>query len=356
VNLVLVDLETVLNRLQAEERVWSKRLAELENSVRSFEDLDRPQYEQWLRLELGPILQTIEELYSRVQERRIFARRIVELSEKHGLHPREALFLVMEADLRSTEERERRKAEKESDSESDEKTKKSDSETKKDPWSADEIEARRRAKKETKREARREKFQDKAQAKAEEKLREEASAPGARTQSARAKPEDKTRHQIITLYRTLVRRLHPDSPEIIRSISPSRLSAIWYEVQEAYTKKSLERMLAIAAWLEENTFGAENFSLAQSALTVSERYDRMKSIEKSCERIQKKINHLVDHPAWDFTALTAQAKKKLRVAASQEAGEELGKVQEILAELGDFIDSIGPPRPPKGNKIRRRER
>ena len=53
---VLTDMQQLLRRLAIEEDDQRRDLARREDRLRRFEDLERPAYESWLRLEIGPIV------------------------------------------------------------------------------------------------------------------------------------------------------------------------------------------------------------------------------------------------------------------------------------------------------------
>lgn len=72
---VLTDLQDLRRRLAIEEDHQRRDLARLEDRLRRFEDNDRPAYERWLRLELGPILTTPAELSAELRLQRMIAER-----------------------------------------------------------------------------------------------------------------------------------------------------------------------------------------------------------------------------------------------------------------------------------------
>jgi len=210
---VLSDLQALLRRLASDERDRVRELASLESRIRRFEDVERPAYERWRYLAFGPSLSVLQELYDAVQARRALAQRVMALVEREDLRPREALYVASHGASADTHRRGRV-----------------------DP---DAVEARRRAKRERKRERRKE-------ATREQRASTETSG---RIRAARTS-DTAASLRIVTLYRALARRLHPDSPTAIRSLDATRIRTLWCEVQSAYEGRSLERLLAISAWLE----------------------------------------------------------------------------------------------------------
>jgi len=302
-----VDLQSLLERLAREDQRLMHRLAELEDRIRKFEDFERPSYDEWIRLELGPQLMTLEELHQRIYERRILAQRVNDLIEGEGMHPREALYIALGkgADPR-TEKKTKSKSE--------------------GAWDEDEIEARRRAKIEAKRAARRQDKKEQKEIKKEGRL-----AP--------------LKGGLVSLYRALARRLHPDSAHLVQGLPAYRVLSLWMEVQTAYDSGNSERLLAITAWLSENT--NEDLSSESPSSSFSERYEKIRSMKKSISRLEEKVSQLGTHPAWKFGDVRSSARRKIRQRAARELEDELARTQEVMDLLDDFIESIGPPRPPK---------
>jgi hypothetical protein len=304
-------LDALLRRLTLEERELARKLAELEDQVRQFEDVDRPAYEAWLSLEFGPELSRLEELYSEIRALRLRVQRIEELIDHNGLHPREALYV---ADRRKDGET-------------------GGSSTEED--SRDEAQARRKARKEAKREARRESKKERRRA---EKEREAGRRPENPASTA-------PRRKLVTLYRSLARKLHPDSSEFVSSDLAQRL---WLDVQAAYERADYERLLSIATWLDQE--GGGSGDPGTSARTVSERRERIRALGISRYRLQKSAARLTEHPAWGFVSRPAKgsgARAKLRKRVARELEQELERAQDALAAYEDFIESIGPPRRPR---------
>jgi hypothetical protein len=280
------------------DRELATLLASLEDRIRNFETGDKPAYENWLRVELGPFFSVLDELAEKIHARRILAHRVNSLVQNEGLHPREALFLAMNGN--ETEE----------------------ASPKKNGFDAEEIEARRRAKIESKRARRR---AEKKEAK-REKVREE---------------EKPTKNRLVSIYRSLARMLHPDSP--LAEKNPRALS-LWYEVQAAYDGGNLDRLLSISAWLSSKG------ERPQEVLTTNERMERIRAMKRSIVKLETTLKNLSLHVAWQFRKKLGNEKKKLRKRAARELEEEVARTQEVLDMLEDFIDSIGPAKEPSKKK------
>src|SRR6185503_2238082 len=187
---VLSDLHALLRRLALDEHDRVRELASLENRIRRFEDVERPAYDRWRRLAFGPSLSALQTLYDEVHARRAVARRVMELVERRHLRPREALYVATHpasADMHEP-----------------------------GGADADAVEARRRAKRERKRDERKQAMHEKR-----------ASNEAPRGTPAAGANDTAASLRIVTLYRALARRLHPDSPTAIRSLDTARIRTVW---------------------------------------------------------------------------------------------------------------------------------
>lgn len=111
--------------------------------------------------------------------------------------------------------------------------------------------------------------------------------PERQTDAAPPKPEQS---RIKELYRQLVRRLHPDT----RAESDAEVSAVWHEVQEAYSDGNVERLEMLLAMtdLQENATG-EHTSLFQMRSVLAE-------LRRSYNALQRNLRDAKSDPAWNF--------------------------------------------------------
>lgn len=323
------DAQRLRARLAIEERDLLEQLAALEGRVRRFADVERPAYASWRRLEFGPLLATLQELSDELRMRSLLADRLRALVELHGLHPREALHRLTNPAASSGR-------------------------AAGDAFDPDELEARRRAKLERKRAQRREaRRAERAAARSAE------PQPPAAATRATARPT-----RVVDLYRALARRIHPDSPSALRTLEPVRLGALWADVQGAYEAGSLERLLAISAWVEtlgeaeagggapSARFAASGASERGTLLSFSERYGRLRALRRSQRAVERKLTELRADPAWDFAAPRPSARRKLARQARAAIDDETARVRQALQELDEFFAAIGPPRPPRPGRRR----
>jgi DnaJ-class molecular chaperone len=105
------------------------------------------------------------------------------------------------------------------------------------------------------------------------------------------------------LYRTLVRRLHPD----LRAGGNATVSALWHEVQEAYAASDVARMEILLALgdIEANRIGAGT-SLSQMRSVLAE-------LERASRALQKSLLEAQGEDAWNFARTGSDADLRLRV-------------------------------------------
>jgi hypothetical protein len=335
---VLVDMDALLARLTREEGELMRTLASLEERIRQFEGVERPAFDEWLRIELGPRFSAFEELIEQLRLKEFLARRTAELVNQEGYHPREALYLAT-AQVEPTASQEGAQDFHESEADPVGSGPKRSGQS---SWDPDEVEARRSAKREAKRDARR-------SAKREARGRQGADgANGAHgASSALGASAESARRKLVAVYRSLARRLHPDSPV---AIGGDRGRKLWLEVQVAYEAGQLERLLAVAAWIEEAApagVGEPLSSGRKPGASFSERYERLRSFRKAHAKLQGDLELFSTHPAWGFGSARGSDRRKLLKRAARELDEEMARAQNAFAELDDFLTTIGKPRAPK---------
>ena len=112
------------------------------------------------------------------------------------------------------------------------------------------------------------------------------------------------------LYRTLVRRLHPD----LRGDGSAAVSALWHEVQEAYAASDVARMEILLALCE---IGANPMSddttLSQMRAVFAELTRALGALEMNLEEAERE-------DAWDFARLGATDDLRARVERELKSG------------------------------------
>jgi hypothetical protein len=111
------------------------------------------------------------------------------------------------------------------------------------------------------------------------------------------------------LYRQLVRRLHPDT----KADGDTEASAIWHEVQDAYSTGNVERLEMLLAMtdLQANATG-EHTSLSQLRSVLAE-------LRRSFNALQRNLRAAKKDPAWNFCALTDHSALEKRVRRELES-------------------------------------
>lgn len=301
---VASDLPALLTRLEAEDRARREGLAGLEARLRTFEDVERPAYDRWLRQHLGPALSGLDALKETLRGRRATVERVLALADLEGWQPHEALYVVLHpAEAAPTARRDRV-----------------------DP---DEVAARRRAKVERKR----------AERKAARRAQRDAE-PATTTGSPAA---EVTRARRVSVFRAVARRLHPDSPTVVRFLEPSRARTLWVEAHVAYAAGNLDRLLSIATWLDAEDGGPD----AVVPPSLSERYERLRALERSIRVAERRIAELAVDPAWEFSSRSAKDRRRTLAAVAKALDEERDAVEAALRDADADIAALGSPRPPR---------
>lgn len=111
------------------------------------------------------------------------------------------------------------------------------------------------------------------------------------------------------LYRLLVRRLHPDT----KADNDTAVSAIWHEVQEAYSDGNVERLEMLLAMtdLQANATG-EHTSLSQMRSVLAE-------LRRSFNALQRNLRAAKKDPAWNFCGLVDRSALEKRVRSELES-------------------------------------
>jgi len=118
-----------------------------------------------------------------------------------------------------------------------------------------------------------------------------------------AEEEEKKDARVKTLYRVLVRRLHPD----LRDDASTEVSGLWHEVQEAYGAGDvahLEILLALID-IESNGTSAQT-SVSQMRATLAE-------LERATRALEKSLLEAEGEDAWDFAQRGPNEDLRLRL-------------------------------------------
>jgi hypothetical protein len=175
-----------------------------------------------------------------------------------------------------------------------------------------------------------------------------ASVFGARSEAApNAEPAedsrpngqaDTERSRLKSLYRRLVRQLHPD----LQADGDSTVSALWHEVQEAYAAGNVERLETLLALseLESDKLGAQT--------TLSQMRAVLKELKTALRNLQRSVRAVLLDDAWDFARRGATAAIQLRIQDELEA--TVAERRQRLTALNEIIVSWSRPSAPKGRR------
>ena len=142
--------------------------------------------------------------------------------------------------------------------------------------------------------------------------------PPSRAQPAPPKTEQA---RIKEIYRVLVRRLHPDT----RVDSDAEISALWHEVQEAYSHGNLERLEMLLALTDIQSNGAgEHTSLFQMRSVLRELRRSFSALQRSLKAGKREL-------AWNFVRTTDRTILQARLQRQFDA--DLAAQQESLREM-----------------------
>jgi hypothetical protein len=105
------------------------------------------------------------------------------------------------------------------------------------------------------------------------------------------------------LYRTLVRRLHPD----LRADGSADVSALWHEVQEAYAAGDVAQMEILLALcdIQADALG-EGTTVSKMRLVLSE-------LQHSIRALEKMLREAEGEDAWNFARSGPNEELKVRV-------------------------------------------
>jgi len=109
--------------------------------------------------------------------------------------------------------------------------------------------------------------------------------------------------RIKELYRTLVRRLHPD----LRADGNAAVSSLWHEVQEAYLASDVARMEILLALSD---IAANHMN---DATSLAQMHSVLAELERALYALEKSLLEAEGEDAWNFARTGPDADLRLRV-------------------------------------------
>ncbi len=225
---------------------------------------DEPQYQQWFNATFAIQLSNIRTLYTRLTELDLIVYQVQQTVEATDCDPLDAYESILEQRSRADEEKAASDEAKASGRDDD---------------TGDERDHQGFA--------------------GQDHTSHEDEYGRSKTTSKKARGPTAQIEQIKTIYRTLVRKLHPDlNPDVTET-----QRELWFEVQQAYSDQDLARLEMILAKHESDEEGSgevgdESFIGKIQSLTRLRLL--LKSLAKKIKKTQRALSQAKRAPAWDF--------------------------------------------------------
>lgn len=125
-----------------------------------------------------------------------------------------------------------------------------------------------------------------------------------------------------SLYRQLVRRLHPD----IRKIHTSQMDSLWFDAQQAYLGENHSELEKISLLCDAEECFADSEPTVSMLIRVSDYLEQKRS------QLDRELNHFKNQPAWGFSKNREDRRRKGSIAKLRKGYElELAQAKEELA-------------------------
>jgi hypothetical protein len=140
--------------------------------------------------------------------------------------------------------------------------------------------------------------------------------------------------RIKEVYRTLVRRLHPD----LRADGDATVSAKWHEVQEAYEARNLDRLETLLAVTEMESGASSRASLSQIRGALAD-------FNRALRAIQRSLREAKRDPAWGFTQnpYSRSVEKQIRRELEESLSHQRAELADLKATIEDWSRPWRPP-------------
>jgi hypothetical protein len=140
--------------------------------------------------------------------------------------------------------------------------------------------------------------------------------------------------RIKEVYRTLVRRLHPD----LRADGDATVSAKWHEVQEAYEARNLDRLETLLAVTEMESGASGRASLSQIRGALAD-------FNRALRAIQRSLREAKGDPAWGFTQnpYSSSMEKHIRRELEESLSHQRAELADLKATIEDWSRPWRPP-------------
>ena len=301
VALIAVDGAAIRAKINREYENARKEMEKLRSQLRRFQEKDQPAFKRWLHGKLGPLLTLCRELEQKIAAQEMLLFQVEETSFFSGISPKKAYERVM----REKERTGRAPTEEEGEA----RTEKGRGHKKK-PGN-------------TGRGGQDDSFGDQAD--------DDFAFPWAEP----PKVAPQTSARLKELYRTVVRKLHPD----LQTEMTAQKAEWWHQAQAAYEKGDTDQLEIILFFCERE----EPQTIRNTSLSILQRITR--ALRNSLRPLRSQLRQLQRDPAWNFAGkqapeLVALA-RDLKAQLEQDTAEMKAQLAEIEEELADLKTQKG---------------
>ena len=337
--LIRLDTFTIRKKALAEYRKAELALALLKEQLKRYHEKDKPGFRSWLHQQFGSLLTRQRELEQAYSQKCALVFEIQELCETEDLSELEAYRKVMwrrahpleaEQEDRKREEEERKRSRAEFSDEDDD-----DSDFDWDTGGD--------------RQDREEQFDSIPDDEWDEFAEFHETVTGRRPSRRARKEETQDGKSAKELYRTIVRRLHPDHHG---AMSDARKN-LWHEAQEAYRRRDVSALYNILARCDNGEAGLGH----HSPVSLIQRLTAQ--LKKACQTTRREVGQLKRDVAWDYRTRMQNPRFSRQVKMDIEEG--IRRTQADLCELEDMLAEFErraerPARAPGKPRSKRRPR
>jgi hypothetical protein len=300
-DLILIDSTPIKEKVWKEYESTKKKIDSAKKNILVYQTKVRPEFQAWFQSEFSNLLQQMNELRSRYQDKEDLVREVFAYSEFHQVSAALAYFRIMER--RKTPEGERE-------------------------WDAfyDEEEIGYWE----------EEDQDQSEYIHSDEDSDEESEPDSSRTNANLKDSESSepkqnseQEEILRTFRMIARVLHPDKNP---NLSPEDLQN-WQKALDAYSEKNLFILKDILTWIRmERIKIGEEVSLSEIAAFI-------KRLVKDLKNLQKEIRSYKKRPDWNFHQKTKTQIKKLKLEMGEELKTEIIRKHYEIDQLDKVIRS-----------------
>ncbi len=302
---IVIDNGPILLAEQERLRTTKKKYDVVNERLVLHQKYDEPQYQQWFNANFGIELSNIRTLYTRLTELDLIVFQVQQTVEATDCDPLDAYETILEQRARTDKARDEARDEA---CENAKRTRHADGD---DEGPDDDSKA-----------SEREGFSGRDHTSREDEF--------GRTTNASKKPSGPKAQieQIKTIYRILVRQLHPDlNPDVTQS-----QRELWFDVQQAYSDQDLARLEMILARQESEKEGSvdvgdESFIGKIQSLTRLRLL--LKSLAKKIKKTQRALTQAKRAPAWEFHKIKRDPRRMNSLV--RHASSELSDAAQTLA-------------------------